>query len=635
MTLEELLRAIDETKEEITPTYEEDPGYAMCKEFLDNNKMMRAEQLTEIDIWKCMKCLAYLITEKKLTIEECEELEETNRTLFEDLDYDTFKDVISVLYVITDLPKNKRDLVLLYIEETSKIRASLILGTINEKEVGFQEITEGDYEDSDFKRILKEVRELEQTKGSIRKIVEFIERGPEIASKLYMYVQAQKHMRGECASFEEELAEENFRKKIKAKMIQEFVASCYNQKNILTIYNNITRFVSAEEGKRQSASKEARRIDRNCERAKAVLIKADQEEEITNLRELVRYLPTEDLKRKALMWAQERNAEYYLSLEKKLEELSANSINLYMAILNRYHIAMDRKDIPTLLQNTPGELEEILSMIPLHAFTMESQIKIIQSTNVGIAKRIRKYLDNCFITLEILGDNWDLYDHNSTKLTRFEKSVEYIQGKGINPRILYEYASILWASPEIFQRNIDTLESYNLLRALRTIDDFSFLMDPTTPTKLDLMTELGYYEYLEEDIGLINTSKQRIKRLELLKRMNIPVEDIDTLYEVLEGNDFIVKDEELDKYLIDYASLRQEKELTLTLEELKEKATNSVSASIGGEIFSLPKIERLMKEGYRLEQAMFVGKRCDVEEYKKIQKALKPYQKTKKREANV
>ena len=635
MTLEELLRAIDETKEEITPTYEEDPGYAMCKEFLDNNKMMRAEQLTEIDIWKCMKCLAYLITEKKLTIEECEELEETNRTLFEDLDYDTFKDVISVLYVITDLPKNKRDLVLLYIEETSKIRASLILGTINEKEVGFQEITEGDFEDSDFKRILKEVRELEQTKGSIRKIVEFIERGPEIASKLYMYVQAQKHMRGECASFEEELAEENFRKKIKAKMIQEFVASCYNQKNILTIYNNITRFVSAEEGKRQSASKEARRIDRNCERAKAVLIKADQEEEITNLRELVRYLPTEDLKRKALMWAQERNAEYYLSLEKKLEELSANSINLYMAILNRYHIAMDRKDIPTLLQNTPGELEEILSMIPLHAFTMESQIKIIQSTNVGIAKRIRKYLDNCFITLEILGDNWDLYDHNSTKLTRFEKSVEYIQGKGINPRILYEYASILWASPEIFQRNIDTLESYNLLRALRTIDDFSFLMDPTTPTKLDLMTELGYYEYLEEDIGLINTSKQRIKRLELLKRMNIPVEDIDTLYEVLEGNDFIVKDEELDKYLIDYASLRQEKELTLTLEELKEKATNSVSASIGGEIFSLPKIERLMKEGYRLEQAMFVGKRCDVEEYKKIQKALKPYQKTKKREANV
>ena len=635
MTLEELLRAIDETKEEITPTYEEDPGYAMCKEFLDNNKMMRAEQLTEIDIWKCMKCLAYLITEKKLTIEECEELEETNRTLFEDLDYDTFKDVISVLYVITDLPKNKRDLVLLYIEETSKIRASLILGTINEKEVGFQEITEGDFEDSDFKRILKEVRELEQTKGSIRKIVEFIERGPEIASKLYMYVQAQKHMRGECASFEEELAEENFRKKIKAKMIQEFVASCYNQKNILTIYNNITRFVSAEEGKRQSASKEARRIDRNCERAKDVLIKADQEEEITNLRELVRYLPTEDLKRKALMWAQERNAEYYLSLEKKLEELSANSINLYMAILNRYHIAMDRKDIPTLLQNTPGELEEILSMIPLHAFTMESQIKIIQSTNVGIAKRIRKYLDNCFITLEILGDNWDLYDHNSTKLTRFEKSVEYIQGKGINPRILYEYASILWASPEIFQRNIDTLESYNLLRALRTIDDFSFLMDPTTPTKLDLMTELGYYEYLEEDIGLINTPKQRIKRLELLKRMNIPVEDIDTLYEVLEGNDFIVKDEELDKYLIDYASLRQEKELTLTLEELKEKATNSVSASIGGEIFSLPKIERLMKEGYRLEQAMFVGKRCDVEEYKKIQKALKPYQKTKKREANV
>lgn len=635
MTLEELLRAIDETKEEITPTYEEDPGYAMCKEFLDNNKMMRAEQLTEIDIWKCMKCLAYLITEKKLTIEECEELEETNRTLFEDLDYDTFKDVISVLYVITDLPKNKRDLVLLYIEETSKIRASLILGTINEKEVGFQEITEGDYEDSDFKRILKEVRELEQTKGSIRKIVEFIERGPEIASKLYMYVQAQKHMRGECASFEEELAEENFRKKIKAKMIQEFVASCYNQKNILTIYNNITRFVSAEEGKRQSASKEARRIDRNCERAKDGLIKADQEEEITNLRELVRYLPTEDLKRKALMWAQERNAEYYLSLEKKLEELSANSINLYMAILNRYHIAMDRKDIPTLLQNTPGELEEILSMIPLHALTMESQIKIIQSTNVGIAKRIRKYLDNCFITLEILGDNWDLYDQNSTKLTRFEKSVEYIQGKGINPRILYEYASILWASPEIFQRNIDTLESYNLLRALRTTDDFSFLMDPTTPTKLDLMTELGYYEYLEEDIGLINTPKQRIKRLELLKRMNIPVEDIDTLYEVLEGNDFIVKDEELDKYLIDYASLRQEKELTLTLEQLKEKATNSVSASIGGEIFSLPKIERLMKEGYRLEQAMFVGKRCDVEEYKKIQKALKPYQKTKKREANV
>ena len=110
---------------------------------------------------------------------------------------------------------------------------------------------------------------------------------------------------------------------------------------------------------------------------------------------------------------------------------------------------------------------------------------------------------------------------------------------------------------------------------------------------------------MEGDLGLINSNN--IKRLELLKLMNIPINDINELREVLFGQKFIINDYELDGYISNVLPYKKKKELSCSLEDLEKNRVDKRTYSLGGVLISSEKVNRLINEGYDMYDAITYG----------------------------
>jgi hypothetical protein len=282
------------------------------------------------------------------------------------------------------------------------------------------------------------------------------------------------------------------------------------------------------------------------------------------------------------------------------------------------------------MHNSPEEVEEILSTLPLGTYPKEDLISILQGTKVEIARRIKKYIDAGYLSGEKVKEHLSLYLERDPKLENMTASIEVINAQGINPRIFRGHPEFFWINNELFHKNISLLSTYNLTKSIRNIECYDFLLEDSLEEKIDTWIELGFYSYLEQNLELLNHSKQRLNRLYLLKQMNIPIEDLDTLEETLENPKFIVKDDELDDYVMDYASLIQPVEIPFKKEELDAYDADKLSFQIKGSIFSVPKIKRRLASGDSMWNAMFYGKKVTEEEYQKAMSVLMPNEECKK-----
>ena len=137
-----------------------------------------------------------------------------------------------------------------------------------------------------------------------------------------------------------------------------------------------------------------------------------------------------------------------------------------------------------------------------------------------------------------------------------------------------------------------------------------------------MLIELGFYNYLKENIELLNYPLSRIKRIIVLQQMNLPIDNSDILNEILENSKFIVSDRELDDCIMDYASYLEEiPKLPYNPINLE---TENISVTIGDNIISVPKIKRQLKKGKTIWESIFYGTKLTEEKYNQLMRFLNP-----------
>ena len=176
----------------------------------------------------------------------------------------------------------------------------------------------------------------------------------------------------------------------------------------------------------------------------------------------------------------------------------------------------------------------------------------------------------------------------------------------------------------MFEKNITLLGRYRLINSIKSETNINFLTEEQLEEKIDMIIELGYYEYLKEDIEILNYNESRIKRLIVLQQANIPVEDLETIEDILESPKFVVEDGEIDEYIMDYASYEKEVEIPKIQNNPINIDNESISVSLEGNIISIPKVRRQLEEGKTIWEAIFYGTKLTEERYNQIMRALKP-----------
>ncbi|MBR3210976.1 MAG: hypothetical protein IKF71_03440 [Bacilli bacterium] len=623
ITLQSILDEIEIKKQEIDIEYDVDPGYGVCKEYVLKNKLQRIEDMMEIDPWGYMKGAIYLQSNKSISIEEASKIADACKSIFGDCPYYAFNRLLSMIISIVDHPKSKE--IAAYITEPNKLRAGTLLVAIRNETLPISQLTHGDISDVKLHDCLKEIREIEQKRGGFKALARFIESDIELPMRILAFVSQRKKLidsRDNVVNGKDAIP---CSKRVKAKAAHEFYNSMYSFPIIKSEHDVILNFVQEEEKKKTEHEKQRRRNLYYYDELVRTLKKAESCDEVLNARELIKHLPDEELKKKVLLWIYQKNNQYHQRLQERLDELNSNSINHYIAILKKYRITVDVSKIPSMMHHTLDDVDEMLNQIPLDLFTREQIFSILQNSNLSIVQTIKKMIDLGFVRPKDLSDNMDLFQVGGEKLKKLEESINVLGSYGINQKLFAKSLPVLLGDSGVFQQNIKYLSMYNLLKSMRTTSCYDFLLHPLMVEKIDQLIELGYYSFLEQNIGLLNYGKERFQRLELLKAMNIPIDDIDTLFGVLENSKFIIKDNEIGDYLLDVVPLKEPLSLHMSLEDLEDESSDGLSVSIGNSLISLPKIKRKVAQGMSPEEAIFSGRKYSEEEYENMRQALAPY----------
>ena len=615
MTREELGILVDKRKKEL-----ENSKFDYCEyfdeyeEFVKNNPCNTVESFVDADIWEVVKYL-YQITDPIATLEENKETINNFKSFFDNSDTELCCGMMGLFDELCSL--GIVDEVVDFFEETGVIKGLLKINKIDFKDNRLRDLI------IDIKQVYKE------DLFKISTFLKFYESDPENISDIIELVLAHRELK-KASDFTKDLKENGYfgYKNREEKRFLESQVKLYNKicdsKSIINEVSKIRNLVNEQKNMASKYEKNIRKELCGYDRALTLLDTSLKRREITNAKEIIKNVKDEDMKRAFLQLIYEHNKVYYEELENEYNRLSQNDSNKYAALLQKYNISCTEQDIKEIMRkNDIDATSEIIKNIIKLNLSINN-IELLKHTSLDKFMRVKALVDSGYISVKYLNTNESFMFDESNSLNIYEENISYLDNFNLNPGMFINITDVLIHSFDSFSNNLKILNDYGLLKQLKNVDNLSFLGDVNLVSKIDKFLELGYESFLENDLGILNLSN--LKRLDMLKSLNMPIVDISTMYKVLSDQKFIIDDNKIDEYLPNVVELSEKKNITSNLSDFKY--TNRVY-SIGDSLFSINKINRLLASGNSIYDSLFMNRKFSEEEYDNILKALGCYTTTK------
>ncbi len=615
MTREELGILVDKRKKEL-----ENSKFDYCayfdeyEEFVKNNPCNTVESFVDADIWEVVKYL-YQITDPIATLEENKETINNFKSFFDNSDTELCCGMMGLFDELCSL--GIVDEVVDFFEETGVIKSLLKINKIDFKDNRLRDLI------IDIKQVYKE------DLFKITTFLKFYESDPENISDIIELVLAHRELK-KASDFTKDLKENGYfgcknreEKRYLTAQVKFYNKIC-DTKSILNEVSKIRNLVNEQKNMASKYEKNIRKELGGYDRALTLLDTSLKRREITNAKEIIKNVKDEDMKRAFLQLIYEHNKVYYEELENEYNRLSQNDSNKYAALLQKYNISCTEQDIKEIMRkNDIDATSEIIKNIVKLNLSINI-VELLKHTSLDKFMRVKNLVDCGYISVRYLNTNESFMFDESNSLDIYEENISYLDNFNLNPGMFINITDVIIYYFDSFSNNLKILNDYGLLKQLKNVDNLSFLGDINLVSKIDKFLELGYESFLENDLGILNLSN--LKRLDMLKSLNMPIVDISTMYKVLSDQKFIIDDSKIDEYLPNVVELSEKKNITSNLSDFKY--TNRVY-SIGDSLFSINKINRLLASGNSIYDSLFMNRKFSEEEYDSILKALGCYTTTK------
>lgn len=615
MTREELGVLVDKRKKELKNSkFDYCEYFDEYEEFVKNNPCNTVESFANSDIWEVAKYL-YQITEPIATLEENKETIDNFKSFFDGIDSDLCCGMMGLFDELCSL--GIVDEVVDFFEETGIIKGLLKINKI-------------DFKDNRLRDLIIDIKQVyKKDLFKISSFLKFYENDPESIAVIIDLVLAHRELK-KASDFTKDLKENGYcgYTNREEKRFLESKVKLYNKicdaKSILNEVSKIRNLVDEQKSRASKYEKNIRKELCGYDKALTLLDVSLKRREITNAKEIIKNVKDEDMKKAFLKLIYEHNKVYYEELEDEYNRLNQNDSNKYVALLQKYSISFTQEDIKEIMRrnNIDDTLEIIKNIVKLNLTTQN--VEILKHTSLDKFMRIKNLVDCGYISSKYLNTNEKFMWDESNLLDIYEENISYLDKFNLNPGMFINITDVIIYSFDSFSNNLKILNDYGLLKYLKNVDNLSFLRDINLVSKIDKFLELGYESFLENDLGILNLSN--LKRLDILKSLNMPITDISTMYKVLSDQKFIIDDSKIDEYLPNVVELSEKKNITSNLSDFRN--TNRVY-SIGDSLFSINKINRLLESGNSLYDSLFMNRKFSEEEYDNILKALGCYTATK------
>lgn len=621
MILLDIKKMIRKRVLELESDFIKDPGYELCKSFSDEFSVGKVEDFVDIDIFECVKCLYYINNNSSKSPQYCSDLIDSIRDYVDDLDSSDYSYLFDMLFALSH--SSECDNIIAYLSEKSEISAKIKFRSID-----FNELATLAHNDKskwenvlDMKKIIKGLRDL-QKKCNLAGVLFAIKDDSDVLGNALSLIEVQKNMLEDKSKleFSMDLLSYSSREKERSKALNCFYREFYKPKAIMGAVNSIRNFVSGIDRDEAKYYKECKREIMGYESSIKMLEGALENPEITNARNIVKGVKSEEIKKAILQLIYEHNLKYYNSLMERYEKLSSSSIGAYISTLAKYDINLTKEEVMKVMFNPIDDFKEILSILSKLGINNNLMVRVLRVTNLLVCKVIKEYMDKGFITIEFLNNNLDLLNEDSSFYKTLNDNIALLNSYNLNPSIFSSKCEVLLIDSTLFKTNLNVLESYGLIKFIRTTSDMSFIGDSFLSEKIDKLIELGYFNLLEQDLGLLNSNN--LSRLEVLRVMHFELDSIDDVREVLKTNKFIISDSKIDDYIPNVLPYKGDVKMDIDISSLERFRNDRNSYLIGNTIISSRKVLRLLEEGYDMYSAIFYGVNISDDEYDEIIRSL-------------
>lgn len=386
--------------------------------------------------------------------------------------------------------------------------------------------------------------------------------------------------------------------------------------------------------KLESSKSDKKTLSKRKERLIAfqiLLDKALNKPVITNPQSIIRKIDIPELRLETLKQIYSHNLEYQEQVEKEYQEIATKKETKYQKFLKAFDLPED--NIENLIDKP---VEELMAMYPLLVSLgikdRKKQEELLRTSTLSRLSGIKILQNKGVITPDFIAENHNLFQEDKKEFEDLTKNINFLLSLELRPTIISKHQEILLSDPDILSENVGQLQEYELPIDWAKNQDVSFLAGTNLENKIDKWIELGYETLLEHNVELLNYSKESMRRLEVLKAIDIPLpETKEELETILTSPSFIIPEQEIDTYIQSEELKEERKEINPHLEAILQPFESTRRTyQVEGQIFSKRKTLRNLSQAEEVTKetvlnSMVAGTNLLLPEVEKVRNSLQGY----------
>lgn len=618
-----LLKQIEENKDNLyNKLNEPNEENGFFEEFSSSLSLNVIDNLTKLDVLDFVKAY-FLVYSKNKSYEDITAVIEEISPFFEH----KLKS-ISFFRLVEDI-----------VELKNKVLKDDLIKLINEKS---KKLLNSD----DEKRVLmiKKIQKLENTK--LQKFIELCYEDTETVGETCSLLITMYNVRHVRQRFEAEEIRLNGMTNKEKELLKELVKKAekdlfefkFKSKDIEESIDGIRRYASDVISEEKARKRKIKKNFSNYTYIESWIKRFKHNQEITTIPDEVMQLDDEELQKQILERIYNNNMSIYTQIEKKYNDLSSNSYNKYSLLLEQYGIDISNYNID--ITNDINDVKKILKLVSsLNIKSPHKIVEIINTSKLEIVESINNLVKKGYIDNEYVNNNINIFSDSYIDLI---SNIEEFKKEGLSLSSISKLKDSLCEDSDTIQRSIAVLKEYGLFSSLGDCSSSSFLNNEQLEQKIDKLLELGMEQFLKEDLSLLNYEDSVYDKILLAYKLNIPIEDTNSLHNIL-STPFIVSDDDIDTYLFNVSrkSLDSLEDTNINkddLLELLEKKQGSENVyDFDGVLISKNKMSRNLENSddeiplKTVILCMIDDKILDTDELEKITKSLYPKEKQYKK----
>lgn len=609
-----LLKQIEENKDNLyNKSNEPNEENVFFEEFSSSLSLNVIDNLTKIDVLDFVKAY-FLVYSKNKSYEDITAVIEEISPFFEH----KLKS-ISFFKLVEDI-----------LELKDKVSKDDLIKLINGKS---KKLLNSD----DEKRVLmiKKIQKLENTR--LQKFIELCYEDTETVGETCSLLITMYNVRHVRQRFEAEEIRLNGMTNKEKELFKELVKKAekdlfefkFKSKDVEESIDGIRRYASDVISEEKARKRKIKKNFSNYTYIESWIKRFKHNQEITTIPDEVMQLDDEELQKKILERIYNNNMSIYTQIEKKYNDLSSNSYNKYSLLLEQYGIDISNYNID--ITNDINEVEKILKLVSsLNIKSPHKIVEIINTSKLKIVESINNLVKKGYIDNEYVNNNINIFSDSYIDLI---SNIEEFKKEGLSLSSISKLKDSLCEDSDTIQRSIAVLKEYGLFSSLGDCSSSSFLNNEQLEQKIDKLLELGMEQFLKDDLSLLNYEDSVYDKILLAYKLNIPIEDTNSLHNIL-STPFIVSDDDIDTYLFNVSrkSLDSLEDININkndlLELLEKKQSSENVYDFDGVLISKNKMSRNLENSddeiplKTVILCMIDDKILDTDELEKITKSL-------------